>query len=419
LSLKESVWPSQKLCPWSALSTSRYNGREDFSLLLPMHTLAHRRVTPELFRLAMAIVLFNTGYSIYLFLFNFYLAAQGRAENWMGVLQGVMILGSVFGTLPAGRCANRYGLRPTLAFSLAISGLLLALRPLAAPPALQLALALASGFFLSAWTVLIFPAIAATIDAEARATVFPWLYGLGIASGCLGALVGGWLPTLLPIAPLAARQSGLFVGAILIALTALLLPPDRQASLLAALAPMQKNLLPLLLASALFAFLLGCFNPFAGIFFATRFQLSLAAIGNFFFVVQILVALALALVGASAAQRFSPSCLLIGLQCAAGLTLAAMALPTLRIAAGSYLLFMIAQQLAQPALQALCMNQPSPQAQATVAARNALGIALAQAAATPLAGQLFRTYGYPHILPLLGLLTIAGSLVWLAVRHTY
>lgn len=371
------------------------------------------QLNPPLLRLASAIFLMNAGYSIYLFLFNFYIASQGMAENWMGMLQGAMILGGVFGALPAGLCANRVGLRATLYSALGMAGLLLALRTLPVPAFLQLVLALLSGFFLSFWTVLIFPAIAAVVDTKERSAAFSWLYGLGIASGCFGALIGGWLPTLLPFSALAARRDGLLVGAILIALSAVLLPADQQAGVVAPLEPMPGNLLPLLLASALFAFLLSTFNPFAGIFFVARFQLSLSTIGNFFSLVQILVALALCLLGSFVTRHFSPVAGLIGLQCATGLALAALALPALPLVAGSYLVFMIAQQLFQPALQALCMNQPSARLRATVAAWNALGCALAQAISTPLAGTLFHAYGYRPVLPLLGLSMLAGSLAWL------
>lgn len=365
-------------------------------------------------RLAAAIVCFNTGYSIYFFLFNFFLSSQGRDEHWMGLLQGALILGSVFGSLPAGLLANRLGLRPTLALSLLLSALLLSSITFFESTTLQIISAFCSGFFLSAWTVLIFPAMAAQIKPIDRSTVFPWLYGLGVASGCLGALLGGWLPVLFSLHTLQARQAVLLFGAFLIAASCLFLPADQPEASVARLARPEKRFLPLLLTSALFAFFLGSFNPFSGVFFASRFQLSVKTVGNFFSVVQILTALALW--KNPAARRLSSAPLLCALQLLAGVLLAALALPSLPTAALCYLLFMLAQQLAQPALQTLCMNQPTAHARTTVASWNTLGCALAQAAATPLAGCLFRSYGYGGTLPLLGLLTAACAFLWLLLQ---
>ena len=331
----------------------------------------------------------------------------------MGLLQGALVLGSVFGTLPAGLLANRLGLRPALGASLLVSGLLLSLRTCFESMTLQISFAFLAGYFLSAWTVLIFPAMAARVKPIDRSTIFPLLYGLGVASSCVGALLGGWLPVLFRLHPLAARKTGLLLGAALIALTCLFLPADNPATPIARLDRLEKRFLPLLFSSAFLAFFLACFNPFAGVFFAARFQLSLPSIGNFFFLVQALTALGL--LGNAAMHSFSSRRLLCLLQLLAGILLAAMAIPSLRTARASYLLFMLAQQLTQPALQTLCMNQPAARTRTTVASLNALTCALAQALATPLAGSLFRSYGYGRTLPMLGLLTMAGAFLWL--RH--
>lgn len=391
-----------------------YNGRNifcHFDRMIRCHPL-RRLLSPRLFRLAFAIAFFNTGYSIYLFLFNFFISSQGRDEHWMGILHGAMIFGSVLGALPAGYLANRFGLRPTLASSLLLSGILLAFRTHVVATTAQVLLACLSGLFLSGWTVLIFPAMAALVKPDNRPAVFPWLCGLGVGCGCLGALAGGWLPTLLPLFCLQSHQTGLLLGAALISFSSLLLPADQPSETVAKLMPVQKSYWPILLASALFSFAMSGFNPFAGIFFFSRFQLPLTSIGNLFFAVQMFTALALVLWGSLAVRRFSPLPLLCSLQLIAGALLAFMALPFLAPAIASYLLLMLAQQLAQPALQALYMETPAIEVRNSVAAWNALGCALAQAIATPLSGFFYRSYGYERTLPFLGLIAALTALLW-------
>lgn len=316
-------------------------------------------------RLALAVFLFNAGYSIYTFLFNFFLASEGHHEGRMGSLTAAMVLGGVLAALPVARAANCWGSSRTLALLLALSGVFLALRLVPSPFAVQWILAALSGLFLCGWTVLIFPLIAAVTVDEQRSGAFQILYGLATGASCVGAVVGGNLPALcmrvLPVlSSTGAQRIGLLLGAALVCLSSLSLPrieaPHRMETVARTRPP--RRLVTLLLVSTLWAFLLGALNPFSGIFFQSQFRMALPAIGGFFFLVQAIVAVGLMVAGASRCSRLPGRILFPAAQVVAAASFLGMATRTLWLAEAAYLSFMFAQQLAQPVLQALLLNSP-------------------------------------------------------------
>ncbi len=66
-----------------------------------------------------ASLFFSFGFSIFFFLFNLYLLGFHFTERSLGLIGGFMAFGSILGTIPAGICAERFGIRRTL-----VSGLL-------------------------------------------------------------------------------------------------------------------------------------------------------------------------------------------------------------------------------------------------------------------------------------------------------
>lgn len=364
-------------------------------------------------RLAAAVFLFNAGYSIYLFLFNFFLSSQGQHEIRMGSLTGAMVLGSVLGAMPVARAANRFGSVRSLAISLILCGGFLGLRLLPTPFVLQWSLAAASGFFLSAWTVLIFPLIAATVQQEERASAFQILYGLATGAGCVGAAVGGGFPSLcarfLPLLSQTGRERlGLLLAAALVCLSALVLPHQEATEPVTALTRLRpsRRLVVLLIFSSLWAFLLGALNPFSGIYFLVQFHMRIAAIGGFFFLVQAVVALALLVFGASRLSSLPTWTLFLGTQLLVAISFLGMATSSLWPAEAAYLLFMLAQQFSQPALQSLLLHRASATERNSIAGWNTLFTTIFQAISAQAFGMLWDHWGYSTVLPFLALFTL-------------
>lgn len=389
-----------------------------------MEILGH----PGFWRLALSVFLFNAGYSIYIFSFNFYLAAGGLHEARMGALASAMVLGGVLGALPAAQAANRWGSARALAGFLALCALLLALRLLAAPVPVQWCLALLSGLFLSGWTVLIFPLIAAVTPEHNRPAAFQILYGLATGAGCIGALAGGYLPALCMHSLASLNQMRALAFCLLAAAALVLLPTLLLATLPCAAAEAMEStpyfrpsrrMLVLLAVSLVWAFWLGALNPFSGIFFQARFQMDLPAIGGFFFVVQGVVAAVLMLVGISRMARISSWALLAAAQLLVALSFAGMAMRWVRMAQAAYLLFMLAQQLSQPALQSILLGGASETGRNRIAAWNTMLTAGAQAVAAQVFGLLWNCWGYGRVLPYLAAataLSAAGTALVLRTR---
>jgi predicted MFS family arabinose efflux permease len=369
-------------------------------------------------RLALTVFLFNAGYSIYMLLFNFLLASEGQHEARMGSLTGAMVLGGVLGALPASQAANRWGCSKTLSVSLIFCSVFLGLRLVPSPFAVQWVLAALSGLFLSGWMVLIFPLIAAIAAEKQRASAFQILYGLATAAGCAGAVVGGNLPALctrvLPrLSATDAQRIGLLLGAVLVCLSTLSLPQtkaEKRVQTVAGIHP-TKRLTTLLLASALWAFLLGALNPFSGIFFQSQFRMELPAIGDFFFLVQAIVAIGLIMTGASHLARLPGWIIFLGAQLVVAAAFLGMATRALWLAEAAYLSFMFAQQLSQPVLQAMLLHSTSTAERNSIAAWNTMLTAIAQSIAAPAFGLLWGHWGYATVLPFLALATVlaAGS----------
>lgn len=369
-------------------------------------------------RLALAVFLFNAGYSIYLFLFNFFLESQGQHEARMGSLIAAMVLGGVLGAVPVARVANRFGSVRSLAISLIFCGIFLGLRLLPFPLFVQWFLAAASGFFLSAWTVLIFPLIASTVRLEERAGAFQILYGLATGAGCVGALAGGSLPSLcarfLPLLSLTDRERiGLFLAAALVSVSAFSLPRrqvEEPVTTFTRLRP-TRRLVALLAVSALWAFILGAMNPFSGIFFFVQFRMKLPAIGGFFFVVQAVVASGLLIFGSSRLSSLPAGTLFLAAQLLVAGSFLGMAVHLLWLTEAAYLLFMLAQQFSQPALQSLLLHSASATERNSIAGWNTLFTTVFQSISAEVFGVFWAHWGYSTVLPLLALLALLIVLV--------
>src|SRR5580692_7285094 len=87
-----------------------------------------------------ASLFFSFGFSIFFFLFNLYLIGFSLNERSLGLIGGLMAFGSILGTIPAGICAERYGIRPTLVTGIACTVVFSVLRVCFVDQSAQLAL---------------------------------------------------------------------------------------------------------------------------------------------------------------------------------------------------------------------------------------------------------------------------------------
>jgi MFS family permease len=332
----------------------------------------------------------------------------------MGTLAGAMVLGGVLGALPVAKAANRLGTARTLAICLMLGGVFLVPRLLDLPLVLQWTLAAVSGLFISGWTVLIFPLIAAAVKPDEQTRAFQILFSLATGSGCVGALLGGSLPglclRLFPTLSVASSQRMvLLLAAILMILSAFLLPGKVQAKPIekraAGFRP-DRRLRVILAVSLAWAFLLGALNPFAGVFFQRQFQLPLPLIGHYFFWVQAGVAVAMLLAGVSRIAVLPRSVLFVGAQLLVAGSFFGLAAQHLWQAEAAYLFFMFAQQFSQPLLQSMLFHSATVEERNLIAGWNSLLTAIVQALAAQVFGVLWARCGYTTLLPLLALLTL-------------
>ena len=158
-------------------------------------------------------------------------------------------------------------------------------------------------------------------------------------------------------------------------------------------------LLRLLLAGACWSAAVGAFNPFAGVFLTRCLAFSLPRLGVFFSIAQVVQALAVLLFAPWIMRRLGTTAAILAMQLATGMAMLGMALEhgTLPIET-LYCAFMIAQQMSQPGMQVLLMDNSPKDARSQMAAMNYLGIALAQAAAATLAGHALEHFSYPTVL---------------------
>jgi MFS family permease len=141
-----------------------------------------------------ASLFFSFGFSIFFFLFNLYLLGFNLTERSLGLIGGLMAFGSILGTIPAGMCAQRFGIRPTLVTGLLCTVAFSLLRICFLTRPAQFALAILTGMTLCSWAVCLSPTVASLTQEPERPFAFSLMFSSGIGVAALGALVAGQLP---------------------------------------------------------------------------------------------------------------------------------------------------------------------------------------------------------------------------------
>jgi MFS family permease len=357
---------------------------------------------------------FSFGFSIFFFLFNLYLLGFHLTERSLGLISGFVAFGSILGTIPAGMCAERFGIRPTLVSGLLCTVVFSLLRiHFLAQPA-QYALAILTGMTLCTWAVCLSPAVASLTREAERPFAFSLVFSSGIGIAALGALVAGQLPGWLRhlsgsmTAIQASRWTLQFAcGAAALSILPLLqlrLPAAAPRIRLSRLSnPFLRRFLP---AMAVWALVTGSFPPFANVYFVHHLGLSLQKVGFVFSVSQLVQFLAV-LCAPLLFRRTGLVSGVVSTQIATAAALASMAL--FRGGAHGvwvYPLYMAVQYMNEPGIFSLLMDQVPAGERSNASASTFFVTSACQATASAVMGVAIVRFGYSTVL-----LAIAGLAV--------
>lgn len=373
-----------------------------------------------------AAFFFDAGFSVYFFLFNLYLLDLHFNERAIGLIGGVLTLGSMAGTLPVGALARRIGLRPLLIFCFIAAPSAGALRALSPWQPAQLVLAFVAGMAMSCWGVCFLPTLAGLTTEKNRPAAFSLIYSVSIGSSSLGAVICGDLPHWLSrtgwsIPDVAIKRSILLGACVLAAagLTAVLrlripaLVSNPVNAEIAAAAPVRRwfhvdpFLLRFLAAMSLWSAVLAAFTPFANIYLSRDLHLPLARIGLIFAGSQLLQLCG----GLLNPLLFRAVGLVSGIAVTQMLTALALGLlartQSVTFAVTLFLTFSAAQWMSSPGLYNLLMNETPERDRSRAAALTMFCNAVAGSVATAGAGTLFTRFGYGPVLLSIAVLALA------------
>jgi predicted MFS family arabinose efflux permease len=364
-----------------------------------------------------ASLFFSFGFSIFFFLFNLYLLGFNLTERSMGLIGGLMAFGSILGTIPAGICAERFGIRPTLVAGLSCTVVFSLLRVCFVVQPVQLVLAVLTGLTLCSWAVCLSPTVASLTTEAQRPFAFSLMFSSGIGIAALGALVAGQLPTWLhrlphPVAAVQATRWTLecACGAAALAIIPLLrlrLPGAAPRVRLSRLSnPFLRRFLP---AMAVWALVTGSFPPFANVYFVHHLGLSLQKVGFVFSLSQLVQFLAVL----GAPLLFRRTGLVRGVVLTQIATAAALAfLAFIRGSTGAvwlYAAYMAIQYMNEPGIYSLLMDQIPPGERSSASASTFFVTSACQALASAVMGAAIVRFGYPPVLLGIALLALAAT----------
>jgi MFS family permease len=364
-----------------------------------------------------ASLFFSFGFSIFFFLFNLYLLGFNLTERSMGLIGGLMAFGSILGTIPAGICAERFGIRPTLVVGLSCTVVFSLLRVCFVVQPVQLVLAVLTGLTLCSWAVCLSPTVASLTTEAQRPFAFSLMFSSGIGIAALGALVAGQLPAWLrhlphPVAGVQATRYTLqcACGAAALAIIPLLrlrLPGAAPRVRLSRLSnPFLRRFLP---AMAVWALVTGSFPPFANVYFVHHLGLSLQKVGFVFSLSQLVQFLAVL----GAPLLFRRTGLVRGVVLTQIATAAALAfLAFIRGSTGAvwlYAAYMAIQYMNEPGIYSLLMDQIPPGERSSASASTFFVTSACQALASAVMGAAIVRFGYPPVLLGIALLALAAT----------
>jgi MFS family permease len=274
------------------------------------------------------------------------------------------------GTIFAGICAERFGIRRTLAGGVLGAVMFSGLRICFLAQPAQLGLAILTGMTLCFWAVCLSPTVASLTREPERPFAFSLMFSFGIGVAALGALVAGQLPGWLshlpqvfrwkPITASGASRLTLAFACVSAAVSIL---PILRLSLPGAVPrvrlsrlsnPFLRRFLP---AMAVWALVTGSFPPFANVYFAHHLGMSLKKMGLVFSLSQ-MVQFAAVLAAPLLLRRMGLVKGVTLTQLATAAALASLALIHRgTLAAWVYPIYMAVQYMNEPGIFSLLMDQ--------------------------------------------------------------
>ncbi|HEY4380705.1 MAG TPA: MFS transporter [Acidobacteriaceae bacterium] len=381
-----------------------------------------RAPSGEFWALVVAAFLFNFGVSVFFFLYNLLMLDLGFRERSLGVLASALAFGSMAGTIPMGLAARRFGLKRVLMVCLVLLAAGFVARVFLFWYPAQLTFAFFDGVVLCGWVVALSPAVANVVEERKRPFAFSVLFAVAVATGSLGGFVGGNMPGWCH--RLGTRFAGVAVSGVDAKRLTLLL-----ACLLTGMAawPIQHLrggaasesvrwgkrpspfLLRFLLASALWAAVVGAFNPFTNVFFSRYLGVPTAHLGNFFSIAQLVQAAAV-LTMPFVLRRTGLISGIMAAQLTAGGMIALLAVSHgVLHAEVLYCGFMAAQHMCDPGLQSLLMDRIEADERSGASALYFLAISVAQAVSAAVAGAAYSRFSYPPVLLAVGGATVIAA----------
>ena len=142
-----------------------------------------------------ATIITGLSFSIYMLIFNLYIDASGYSRSFLGELQSMPHLISLFGALPAGVLVDRIGRKRALVLA-SVGWTLAYVGIVVAPGQWLLRLSMITfGLSQSLRMVTVAPFMMENSTEEERDTLFSASFGLQTLVGFAGTFVGGYLPT--------------------------------------------------------------------------------------------------------------------------------------------------------------------------------------------------------------------------------
>jgi MFS family permease len=373
-----------------------------------------------------AALFFDFGISMFLFLYNLFLLDIGFAERQLGLIVGAMTIGGVVGTLPMGWLTQRVGLRRVLLGGFIVTPLFAATRTMVFGERSLILLAFLGGISICSWAVCFAPAAARLTTEENRTFAFSLLFSVGIATGGLGGLVGGYLPGWLQVIQpslhaVDAKRLVLLLCCVTVMIGAwpmsrLKLHLEREGQNKSwRFPPFLVRYLP---AAALWNLASGAFVPFATAYLSRYMHVPLTHIGLIVSASQMAQVVAILL----APAVFRRCGLVIGImytQMATAIALAGLAKThNLPLVVGLFLSFTAFHWMGGPGIYTLLMNRVAEADRSSASAANNLVTSLCQALASALGGAAYADFGYPLVLAAIaGIALLAALLFWVLLRE--
>ena len=390
--------------------------------------LSSKRLGKQFWTFFAASLCFDTGMTMFFFLYNLFLLDRGYKEEFLGAMTSVTNIGSLVCTIPAAILVHRLGLRKTMLFCLLLSPIIYAMRVMFVPRLALLWLSFLGGLAVTIWAVAISPAIARLTDERNRPYGFSLVFSTGIGMGVVANLAAsrmpGWFMRLSSgISALQAKQLVLLVSCAIVALGMIPLSRVRFAPL----PPGERKLYPrgpflwrFLLALALWTLVTGSLSPLANVYFSQYLRTSLEHIGvifSFSELAQVACVLAapflfrkLGLVSGIVSTQLVTAFLLV--------FLAATSAPL--PAALIYVCYSGFVWMSEPGLLTLLMDRVTPAEQAGASSLNFFVTSITQAVAVAATGSAFARFGYPvSLAAMAAVAAIAAASFWLLLGREF